>query len=201
MRKLIQFVLVFVVGTSVSQTDAGFIVAPNSSATVDGNGNNLVPAFAGRTIRTQQVFSASEFGTLSSPELITSIAFRPDRLVDSDPSTIPSFQVNLSTTSKGPDGLSATFADNIGADDVVVFSGIWTLSSNHTGDPKDFDVVLNLQTPFLYDPSVGNLLLDMRTLESPSTDFALDGLNIIGDSVSRVIALNADPALGVNAAS
>ena len=184
-----------------ANSNAALVVAPSNLATVDGQGNNRVPAFAGRTIRTQQVFASAEFSGLAGPELITSIAFRADRLVDSGPVTLSSFQVNLSTTSKAVDLLSEVFSENIGDDETMVFNGSWTLSSNHIGNPKSFDVILDLDTPFPYAPSAGNLLIDMRTLVSPTGDFVLDGDNVIGDSISRVISLDADPALGVNAAS
>ena len=174
------------------------IVVPNSSVGVEGDGSNRVPAFEGRTIRVQQVFASSQFDAFLGAEPITSIAFRPEQTVSSSPARIPSFQVSLSTTSKPPDGLSEVFVDNVGDDVTVVFDGVWTLFSDHIGTPRNFDVVLNLQTPFIYDPSLGNLLLDMKSIESATADFGLDGLNVIGDSVSRVVSLDADPALGVN---
>ncbi len=200
MKRLIVGLAAAVVLVGVGSVARGaIIVAPGDSATVEGNGNNLVPAFAGRTIRHQQVFAASEFGLLLGPEFITSIAFRPDGLVSPGPVTVPHLQVSLSTTSAASDGLSTVFSSNIGTDDTVVFDDSWTLSSSHTGSPKDFDVVLNLQSPFLYDPSAGNLLLDMKSFSSPTGDFALDGLNIDGDSVSRVISVGTDAASGVDA--
>jgi hypothetical protein len=52
----------------------------------------------------------------------------------------------LSTTSANPNALSTTFANNIGADDTVVFgAGALALSSAFTGPaggPKNFDIVI-----------------------------------------------------------
>jgi hypothetical protein len=83
--------------------------------------------------------------------------------------------------------LSATFANNVGADDTVVFSGPLSLSSAFTGPsagPKDFDIVITLQTPFLYDPSAGNLLLDVRNF-SGGTTIQFDAEASDSDPVSR----------------
>ena len=64
-----------------------------------------------------------------------------------------------------PGSLSSTFASNVGGDDTTVYSGPLSLSSAFTGPadgPKDLDIAVKLQTPFLYDPAVGNLLLDIK---------------------------------------
>jgi hypothetical protein len=48
---------------------------------------------------------------------------------------------------------------------MVVKSGSLTLSSAVTGPvggPKDFDIFIDLDTPFIYDPAGGNLLMDIR---------------------------------------
>src|SRR5262249_40728325 len=108
--------------------------------------------------------------------------------------TLPDVQVDLSTTSAAPDGLSAIFANNIGADDTVVYSGALPLSSAATGPaagPKDFDIAIILTTPFLYDPTAANLQLDIRTLGGGST-VGLDAQFATGDSISRVEGLVTD---------
>jgi len=53
--------------------------------------------------------------------------------------------------------------------------------------PKDFDIVINLQTPFLYDPSASNLLLDVRIFAGENTT-QFDAEDSI-DAVSRVISI------------
>jgi cell wall-associated NlpC family hydrolase len=76
-----------------------------------------------------------------------------------------SVQITLSTTSSGPNSLSSTFANNIGPDETLVYSGPLTLSTNSTssnGTTADFDITIPLQTPFFYDPSKGNLLFDLK---------------------------------------
>ncbi len=177
---------------------AAVIVVPNTLETTEGNTFNAFPFSLSGVFppRYQQVFDASEFTSLSGPEFITQIAFRPDgndRFGSAFTATIPNIQINLSTTSKAPDGLDTLFDNNVGSDDTVVFNGSLPLSSSYTGPlggPKDFDIVIPLTTPFLYDRSAGNLLLDVRNSseEMPTTTF-FDAQFSTTDSISRVLAL------------
>jgi Ca2+-binding RTX toxin-like protein len=148
------------------------------------------------------VFAASEFAALSGPSLITEIAVRPDAIFGTPFTvTIAAIQINLSTTGAAPDGLSLTFADNVGADDTVVFTGSLSLTSGFTGPPagpKDFDYIIPLQTPFLYDPSAGNLLLEVRNLSGALAFTAFDAQFASGDSVSRMFS---NPFVGQDATS
>jgi hypothetical protein len=171
---------------------ADVVVVPNHLATREGDNNNGFPFNLSRfrlpSQRYQQVFAASEFASLPRPQRITQIAFRPDAHTGSAfSSTLSDIQINLSTTLAPPDGLSWTFADNVGPDDTIAFSGPMTLSSADRGPregPKDFDIVIDLQTPFLYDPSAGNLLLDVRNFSGGRTT-QFDAEFSIGDPTSR----------------
>ncbi len=49
-----------------------------------------------------------------------------------------------------------------GSDDKVVYNGPLTLSGVGGQNPDPFDLVINLQDPFLYANSNGNLLMDIR---------------------------------------
>lgn len=180
------------------------VVVPNSLATVEGNQNHTIPfsRSAAFSQRYQQVYAASQFGALSQPHLITRIAFRPDGPQTSAfNTTFAEIQINFSTTSKeplftstppGPDALTATFADNVGEDDTVVFAkGPLTLTSSfaapQTG-PKDFDIVIPLQVPFLYDPTAGNLLLDIRIFSGGfTTSFDMEAFGL-GAPTSRAFS-------------
>ncbi len=171
----------------------GAAIVPGNLENIEGNTNHILPFnssnFPTPSSRYQQVFAASEFASLSEPFLISQILFRPDaERGRAFSSTLPNIQINLSTTMKVPDGLSRIFAQNIGVDEKVVFRGSLSLSSAFTGDTtgvKDFDIVINLMTPFLYNPSAGNLLLDVRNFAGGfSTQF--DGQRTAGDFTSRV---------------
>lgn len=168
---------------------AGTIV-PNANASVAGNTDNRFPFLVFGGMRSQQVFAASEF---SGSLLIGQIAFRNGIFLDVPfTSTIADIQISLSTTSAGPDALSTTFASNIGADNTLVYSGSLTLSSTDAAGPGDthvFDIVINFQTPFSYNPALGNLLLDVTNnsgADSFVTEDYFDAVSPVGDSVSRV---------------
>ncbi len=173
---------------------ATFIFSPGAQTSVEGNGNNAFPfnigGFGISSMRYQQVYAASDFSSLLVPQLITQIAFRPDASFGAAfTSTLSDIQINLSTTTAAPDGLSSTFSNNVGLNDTIVYNrGPLALSSANTGPaggPKDFDILINLNTPFLYNPSAGNLLLDVRNFGGGRTT-TFDAENTTGDSVSRV---------------
>src|SRR6185369_12646824 len=88
---------------------------------------------------------------------------------------------------------SGTFAQNVGTNDTVVFSGAIQLSSQFTGPaggPKAFDMVVPLTTPFLFDPAQGNLLVDVRNYSGGPVAF-VDGNQHPNDQGSRAFALGA----------
>lgn len=178
-------VLLFWACAAVAQAS---VVVPNALSGVEGAGGNTFPFDSVTAQRYQQVYAASQFG---GGGLITQVAFRPDGpLGHAFSVTIGSIQIDLSTTLAAPDGLSGTFASNVGLDDTMVFSGSLNLSSAFTGPsggPKAFDIIVNLTTPFLYNPSLGNLLLDVRNLSGEPTGLAgeFDSQFTLGDPVSR----------------
>jgi hypothetical protein len=168
-----------------------YVVAPNHLAGTEGNADNSYPFSVAETMRYQQVYAASQFGTLGAdPGLITAIAFRPDAVYGyAFTHTIGSIQIDLSTTAAVPGNLSLTFANNVGADDTTVFNGSLTLSSAFTGPasgPKNFDILIPLSTPFYYNPAAGNLLLDIRNFS---------GGNSGGTLIPQLDATTLDPTL------
>lgn len=167
---------------------AGPLIVPNYLAAKEFFQSSATFSAA---LRSQQVYGASEFP--NGPILITGIYWRP---APSDgfafPKTVLNIKVNLSTTSKQPDGLSSVFAENVGSDDQVVFDGPLKLSSNFqnaTGGTKKFDMFVRLQHPFYYDPSQGNLLLDIHNFQASKAS-TVDAYGATGDGGSRVIALD-----------
>lgn len=178
-------------------------VVPENLSSREGNANNSIPFnnfFSAIGIRYQQVFAAREFTSIDiKPQWITQIAFRPNGgLADSAfSSTIDKLLINLSTSKSGPDALSKTFEDNVGSDATTVYSGSLFLSSADTGPsggPKDFDIIIDLQKPFLYDPNQGNLLLDVRTF-SYSKTASFDAEKTFGDSISRVYSFDPNASI------
>jgi len=140
------------------------LIVPNGFEHLEGNGwmtANMVdegpPGF-----RQQVVISHHQFVSVRGPIWITQMRTRPDVQVTT-PRRFTYFDVEcyLSTTYKTPQTLSTRFSDNTGADQKLIYSGDWTLSTDGGAGLKDFDYVLEFDEPFYYDPSQGDLLFDI----------------------------------------
>lgn len=167
------------------------IYAPSEMLAID-NGNADIRPFEVGPARLQQVYDASTFSPLvpSGGGYIRVIYFRLDPLLSGFlvASLVESMQVNMSTTAREPDGLSAVFSENTGLDSritvgprsVVLFGGTF--------------VYMVLDDPFFYNPAQGNLLLDLQISKGivpdefpqPGDKAILDAFNVVGDSVSSV---------------
>lgn len=171
------------------------VVVPNANTNVAGDSGNSFPfnitPFSQSSQRYQQVYASTQFSSITSPMFIYAISFRVSPTSGSSfSSTLPSMQINLSTTGLAPDALDSSFGSNVGGNDTQVFSGPLTLSSTNTGGPPpSFDIVIPLQTPFIYDPAVGNLLMDVRNFGGGTTTF-FDTVTDSVDSVSRVFTFD-----------
>ncbi len=145
--------------------------------------------------RFQQVYDASLFSTLPhGGGSIFEIDFRVDPFLGQSFSTgIANLQINLSTTMRGPDGLSPVFDENTGINDMVVLGpGRIGIGGAGGGSFSSYSVFLSLAQPFYYDPAAGNLLLDFRIYASAGTSpgriATLDAFDVVGDGVSSVYA-------------
>lgn len=120
--------------------------------------------------RTQQVYESQLFGGFDGPRAITGIdlrafpGFAPGTFFGNSV-TASNIMIRLSTTQRGDEGnaLSATFANNIGADQTLVYAGALTLTTTATGATpvNPFDYAITFQNAFVYDPDLGNLLIDV----------------------------------------
>jgi hypothetical protein len=74
-----------------------------------------------------------------------------------------------------------------------VLNGSVQVSSANTLGPngtKLFDIHVNFATPFYYDPALGNLLVDSRTLAGGNRPrHTIDGTRTLGDTVSSIRTL------------
>jgi hypothetical protein len=162
------------------------VVAPNSMATGD-------EVLGSGVLRASNYRSQTAYGSSHFPQeialLITELRFRPDRQYgQAFTGSIPNIRIDLSTTTRSPDALSPAYASNVGADNTVVFSGSLSISSANSGPPngpREFDIVVPLSTPFLYNPAAGHLLVDIRNF-SGSTASHLSGSSATSDGASRV---------------
>jgi hypothetical protein len=183
-------ILILAASLLATETHALNLVVPNANALAQGDGGNGYP-FALAYYDTQyyqQVYDASQFSLLSTNGgTINSIAFRG---YAPWPRIVYSVTLYLSTTTRAVDGLSTNMSSNVGPDNTRVFSGLYTLSAV-TGSfpqPLPFGVVIPLQSGFFYNPTNGNLLLNLTISDTPATEFAqpfVDDVASSGDSVSR----------------
>ena len=124
------------------------------------------------------------------------VDWRPDGdLAAPETYTADQWIMKFSTTSKAPGELDATFANNIGEDEVVVYSGpasISTANLGPAGGPKEIDYGIDFQVPFLYDPSKGNLLWDL-TILGGSQPLSLDW-TFGAEGLTSVVSTSGDPA-------
>jgi hypothetical protein len=172
------------------------IVSPSAYEDIEGEGS--VGEDCCSRFRRQQVFPAADFAALGNqPHWLVGYTFRPDQSLTS-PRTVhfPDNEIRLSTTQRGPLNLSAQFNDNVGADVMQFYRGPETLMADAQGPgpgPREF---YNTEfpagvTPFLYDPSQGNLLFDLIAREgvSPSP---------LGDIIPGMQSSLSGPPLGLN---
>jgi hypothetical protein len=155
-RRLIAVAIISVFCLSAMSLEARATVIVGLPADpVGGNSFPFGSAYGnGGTAEYQQVYSASEFpGTIT----ITALEFYNTQF-NSGATEMNSgnWTISLSTTSADWNTISGTFASNIGADNTTVFSGDlsqpWTYGNT---------LVINLTTPFTFNPGAGNLLLDV----------------------------------------
>lgn len=175
---------------------AATVVAPNANAATPGDTSNVFP-FSTSPTRYQQVFGAADFSALGGPSLVTQLALRPDEIQGDIFAAIYDVQIKLSTTTAAVDGLSATFASNLGADATTVYSGLLPLLTFDTaaaGGTRAFDIVVPFTTPFTYNPAAGNLLLEVISFGGVgpigAPFVAYDTTSIVGDSTSRALAFD-----------
>ena len=121
------------------------------------NSNNCYPFGCAYNGDYQNVYTHSAF---SGPITITDLEFFNTQ-INSGATSMNSgtWTISLSSTTADHNTLSPVFANNLGADNKVVFSGnlaqAWTFGDTLT---------IHLSTPFTYDPTTGlNLLMDVNS--------------------------------------
>jgi hypothetical protein len=183
------FVLAAFLGSCVTtELRAQVIVVPNAQATNDGNASATTPTGAA-LVRAMRIFDASQFAALSGPSFLTQFAWRPDRILGQSGPHSVNLRIYASTTTRSVAGLSMTFADNLGADNTLVFNGTLNWATGNLpgpGNTRQFDIVFPCTTPFLYDPAAGNLLLDTQLSDNgQSQSITID--TVVGNPTAREI--------------
>ena len=196
-RLLVLFVALFLSTDAFGTT----LVVPSGFENTDGSSATSFPFR--EPMRHQTLYDAANFSGLVGPITLNQVRFRSDFDIGVAFSQLVEFQVNLSTSSTVPDNMDLTFANNVGGDDTVVYTRKTTTLStannaSSNGVTKEFDIVVPFDTGFTYDPSAGNLLVDLRIFGTGSPGFALDQNGTFTDGASRVVGLGVNSAQGTN---
>lgn len=155
---------------------AGFVYAASSIAWAVpvlvapegiGNGNNGLPFSTSGSIRLQIETDASAFSSLSGPMYLTALDFVNTGGGSQSNFAGSSLSVGLTNLSHGSltNNLDANYLGSL-----TLVASSYSLVQN-PDSASLFDLQLVFDTPFLYDPSLGNLILDFQdaeTVEGPT---------------------------------
>jgi hypothetical protein len=181
--------LVFLMAVSLAAFGS-VIVVPNANTNVVGN--DLDSSDGSGDFRGQELLGAGQFASVGGPILIDQLSFRAVPGLGPVDFSMSSLNLFLSTSPKFPNTggplMSSTFADNVGPDNTLVFSGPFTAASPGCAGPGvcPFDIHLNFTTPFLYNPAQGRLLLDLKVIGSSGGDGATDAVLFAGPNGGSV---------------
>jgi len=172
----------------------GSFVVPSGAAGVNGDEAievPFLPGALGRPYRFQQVYGANDMPIPFGVHYITGVAFRLNALSSgsSFDTVIPEIEVRVSTTQMPVDVLQGIFSINTGPDEMVVHPrGPLHLSATFVpgANVQPFDIIIPFSTPFVYDRSHGNLLLDVINYQQSSVRRTFDAVGSNRDSVSGV---------------
>jgi hypothetical protein len=150
--------------------------------------------------RTQQSYDSQFFAGTGGAFKITAIAmsrfFFPFFGQQPGPitSTFPDLRITLSTTQRGDERgtpLSRVFAENVGNDATLVVSGPRSIES---ASPTGFDYLITFDNAFVYDPTLGNLLVDVIVPAGMRTN-GVPGFNQVNDFNDGIFSVfNGDSA-------
>jgi hypothetical protein len=145
---------------------------------------------AGQSIQYEQVYSSISF---AGPLAITSETFYwkfAQRYGGNDTLLGGTYVFDLSTTSAHVNGLSSTLANNIGSDNIQVGVFVVPPGGESFGDQFTF----RNTTPFHYQPTAGNLLLEISVFNQDGTPNmsgnSYNDADLMGAVTSRAYALD-----------
>jgi uncharacterized protein (TIGR03437 family) len=176
---------------------ATIVVLPNANATAAGNASTSLTTLPAASVEIQETAGTGQFpaGTIQ----ITQLSLRAAPGSGPISATIGTLQVYLSTSPNYPNTsgagknlMSTTFANNVGADKTLVYSGSnVTLSDGGCTSPGPcpFDINIIFSTPFTYTPASGPLLIDLLETNVNAKSGAFDAASFTspGGSVAQVV--------------
>lgn len=146
------------------------VVVPNNAKLIKGDNFEHTPFARGpnTAVRWQQRYPAPRFADLGELSTqITQIAFRPKGpgggIFTNE--TFTGIEIDFAIVASGTP-TSSTYDSNLPSGTVErVYDGTLVLSTLNTvidTPRKAFDILIDLQTPFLYDPADGDLMIEVR---------------------------------------
>ncbi len=172
---------------------AALVTVPSAYWDTEGDQGRSIPFgtdnYCDDGIRYQQLYDGSQVGGPT----IGSMSFRLDSSSgDVGPVNYTGVTVTLSSTLATYATMSTTFADNIGPNAAIVYSGNLSVDPSTLGSPNPFDFTINFDTPFEFDGSVANLLVDITI--TGCHEGSIFHLDAVGgeNAVSRIWAQDKD---------
>jgi PKD repeat protein len=162
---------------------------PAGYANTEGNSNNGYP-WGTTDVRVQFCYDTRHFSS-TSPILIRRMRFRADG------STIKKWAggkfkdvaISMSTSVFDHLSLSTVFATNHGADKTVVYQGDVAVAAQTSGGSvpqSSWYIDIRFQQDFVYDPSAGDLLVDLQIASLIGESFRSDAVSAAQSGCSRV---------------
>ncbi|MBK9387417.1 MAG: trypsin-like peptidase domain-containing protein [Planctomycetes bacterium] len=159
-----------------------------STASIEGNASIDLPFARSGAQRVQLAYGASALGH-AFPVRIRGLRWRLDGggAASYGPASWD-FALELSTSRHVPGALERSFDANHGADRTSVFDGVLSASSlPGSASPNGFELSLELDRAFEWDPRSGPLLLDFRIRNGTSIGRALDA-QVLASSAHACLA-------------
>ncbi len=195
MRIPLPLAVLALAATAAAQT----IVVPNGFAATEGNSSTAYPwQRLASVIHVQYCYDSTHFTNqgIAYPILINDLKWRTNGTTTlTTGGTYSNVVCEMSTSPLDQSAQTTTFATNHGADLATVFSGTATVQPSNGATPGVYYVDLPI-TPFLYDPSLGDLVIDVHFPAGSWTGTSAGALDCqtTGALVSRMYNLTSDTA-------
>jgi len=167
---------------------------PNTLTFAEGNSSSAYPWGLTSPSRALYAYDGAVFGS-GGRRQITRLAWRTENGA-AFPGGTYDLRVDLSTGAQNlSSSLNATYDLNHGPDRTVVFDGVATLTSAPAAAaaPSGYNVQLELQRPFEFDPSAGSLVVDLVLRSGIGGGASCDGSNVAGSGHGRVFGAGTGP--------
>jgi hypothetical protein len=149
-------------------------VIPADFATTVGTGSTNFPFGGSTPSRVQYLYGAGETG-LGAPAMIKSLNLRCQENVAYAAKANIDLQISLSTTAVTVGTATTTFATNHGANLSVAYTRkLTSLNATLAMTPGQYGGPFLLDTPFMYVPSQGNLIIDFDVASQPAGVWTMD---------------------------